>query len=41
VQFAKKTAGKKRYHHPAVSAADMMAPTQQTGKTESGGSHFA
>ena len=41
VQFAQKTAGKQRYHHPAVSAADMMAPIQQTVKTESGGSHFA
>lgn len=26
VQYGKKTAGKQRYHHPAVSVADMTAP---------------
>ena len=31
VQFGKKTAGKQRYHHPAVSAADMVAARPRTG----------
>ena len=30
VQYGKKTAGKQRYHHPAVSVADMMAPGSET-----------
>ncbi len=29
VQYAKKTAGKKRYHHPMISAADMIAAAKK------------
>jgi len=41
VQYAKRTVGKQRYHHPAICVDDMMAPMRQTGKTEGGGNHLA